>query len=57
MGAVSYIDGKRDFKTYRLNLIEKYGCTRELASRLRYAKTMTERLMTTKSGSVKGGAS
>ncbi|XP_067124805.1 serine/threonine-protein kinase PLK1 [Centruroides vittatus] len=54
MGAVSYIDGKRDFKTYRLNLIKKYGCTRELASRLRYAKTITERLMATKSGSVKG---
>ncbi|KAK2179522.1 hypothetical protein NP493_486g01010 [Ridgeia piscesae] len=51
MGAVTYIDEKRDFRTYRLKLIEKYGCSKELASRLRYARTMVERLTSSKSGS------
>ncbi|XP_005094273.1 serine/threonine-protein kinase PLK1 isoform X2 [Aplysia californica] len=51
MAAVTYIDEKREFRTYRLNLIEKYGCSRDLASRLRYARTMVERLMNSKSAS------
>lgn len=51
MQAVTYIDEKRDFHVFKLSGIEKYGCTRELASRLRYARTMVERLMTSKSGS------
>ncbi|XP_011446350.1 serine/threonine-protein kinase PLK1-like [Crassostrea angulata] len=51
MQAVTYIDEKRDFHIFKLSGIEKYGCTRELASRLRYARTMVERLMTSKSGS------
>ena len=49
--AVTYIDEKRDFRMFKLSLIEKYGCSKELFSRLRYAKTMVERLMTPKSGS------
>lgn len=44
MGAVTYIDGERRFRTYRLTLLEKYGCCRELAHRLRYARTMLEKL-------------
>ncbi|KAK6973775.1 serine/threonine-protein kinase PLK1 [Biomphalaria glabrata] len=51
MAAVTYIDEKREFRTYRLNLIEKYGCSRDLASRLRYARTMVERLINSKSAS------
>ncbi|XP_061168459.1 serine/threonine-protein kinase PLK1-like [Saccostrea echinata] len=51
MQAVTYIDEKRDFHVFKLSGIEKFGCTRELASRLRYARTMVERLMTSKSGS------
>ena len=51
MGAVTYIDEKRDFRTYRLKLIEKFGCSKELASRLRYARSMVERLTSSKSGS------
>ena len=51
MGAVTYIDEKREVRTFRMPLIEKYGCCRELASRLRYARTMVERLITSKSGS------
>lgn len=49
MGAVTYIDGKRDSKTFRMNLIERYGCCKELFSRLRYARTMVERLISMES--------
>ena len=49
MSAVTYIDEKRNFRTFRMSLIEKYGCCKELASRLRYAKTMVERLHVLKS--------
>lgn len=44
MEAVSYIDENRNFRTYKLSAIEKYGCSREVFIRLRYAKTMVERL-------------
>lgn len=51
MGAVTYIDEKQEFRTFRLSLIEQNGCCKELASRLRYARTMVERLLQTRSGS------
>lgn len=51
MAAATYIDEKREFRTFRLNLIERYGCSRDLASRLRYARTMAERLVNYKSAS------
>ncbi|XP_047124444.1 serine/threonine-protein kinase PLK1 [Hydra vulgaris] len=44
MDAFSYIDENRNFRTYKLSGIEKHGCTREIFVRLRYAKTMVERL-------------
>jgi len=50
MGAVTYIDDQRAVRTYRLPLIEKFGCSKELSSRLSYARTMCERLMASKSG-------
>ncbi|KAM3917659.1 serine/threonine-protein kinase PLK1 [Leptodactylus fuscus] len=50
MAAVSYIDDKREFHTYKLSLIEEFGCCKELASRLRYARTMVEKLQNTRSG-------
>ena len=53
MNACTYIDEKREFRTYRLDRIEKYGCTKELASRLRYARTMVERLLSSRSGSAR----
>ena len=49
MKAATYIDEKRDFHTFRLSLIEKLGCSKELGSRIRYARTMVERLMSAKS--------
>lgn len=45
MSAVTYIDEAKLFRTYRLDRISKYGCGKDLASRLRYAKTMCERLI------------
>ena len=52
MSAVTYIDENKTFRTYRLQLISKYGCCKELCSRLRYAKTMAERLI----GKLEAGA-
>ncbi|XP_061456190.1 serine/threonine-protein kinase PLK1 [Rhineura floridana] len=51
MAAVTYINEKREFRTYKLTLVEEFGCCKELASRLRYARTMVEKLLSYKSGS------
>ncbi|CAG5128263.1 unnamed protein product [Candidula unifasciata] len=48
MAAVTYINENREFRTYRLSLIEKYGCSRDLAFHLSYASAMVERLMAAK---------
>lgn len=48
MAAVSYINEKREFRTYKLSLIEEFGCSKELASRLRFARTMVEKLLSSK---------
>ncbi|CAJ1054028.1 serine/threonine-protein kinase PLK1 [Xyrichtys novacula] len=48
MGAVTYIDEKRDFRTYKLSLLEEFGCSKELAGRIRYAKLMVEKLLDSK---------
>ncbi|KAJ0033622.1 hypothetical protein NQD34_000729 [Periophthalmus magnuspinnatus] len=48
MGAVTYINEKKDFRTYKMSLLEEYGCTKELASRIRYAKLMVEKLIDSK---------
>ena len=45
MSAVSYIDESKTFHTYRLPLIQVNGCSSDLYSRLRYAKTMCEKLI------------
>ncbi|XP_057700575.1 serine/threonine-protein kinase PLK1 [Corythoichthys intestinalis] len=45
MSAVTYIDERRDFRTYKLSLLEEFGCSTELFSRMRYAKLMVERLV------------
>ncbi|XP_056265513.1 serine/threonine-protein kinase PLK1 [Pseudoliparis swirei] len=51
MGAVTYIDEKREFRTYKLSLLDEFGCCKELASRIRYAKLMVEKLLETKHSS------
>ncbi|KAM3864627.1 serine/threonine-protein kinase PLK1 [Diretmus argenteus] len=48
MGAVTYIDEKREFRTYKLSLLEEFGSCKELASRIRYAKLMVEKLLASK---------
>lgn len=48
MGAVTYIDEKQGFCTYKLSLLEEFGCSVELATRIRYAKLMVERLLDNK---------
>ncbi len=45
MSAMSYIDESKNFRTYKLSLIEKYGCSKDICNRLKYAKTMCERLI------------
>jgi len=37
MGTITVIDGNEAFRTYRLSLIEQYGCSKDLYWRLRYA--------------------
>ena len=49
MGAVTYIDDEREAHTYRLQLIADLGCSKALASRLRYTHAMVQRLLTAKS--------
>ncbi|KAL1421227.1 hypothetical protein MTO96_023205 [Rhipicephalus appendiculatus] len=43
MAAVSYIDNNRIFHTYRLEMLHN-GCPPELLSRLKYARTILDRL-------------
>jgi polo-like kinase 1 len=45
MQAVTYIDESKSIRTYRLEGIEKYGCSKELATRLKYGRSMTEKLL------------
>ena len=64
MSSVSYIDDQRQFRVFRLASqpeskelsIANQGCTSTLMQRLKYAKTMVERLQDTKSGTGASGA-
>jgi len=37
LGAVTYIDEQRRNRTFRFDLLEKYGCSQDIASRITYA--------------------
>ncbi len=37
MSAVTYIDEEKRHRTFRFDLLEKWGCSQEVASRLSYA--------------------
>merc|ERR1712141_228376 len=52
MGAVTYIDEHRKARTFRLDLIEKYGCSTELATRLIYTFEKVENMIKSKKLSV-----
>uniref|UniRef100_A0A183VCD8 PIPK domain-containing protein n=1 Tax=Toxocara canis TaxID=6265 RepID=A0A183VCD8_TOXCA len=44
IGAVTYIDLDRRFHVYKFDLIHKFGCPKNVCSRLNYVRTMIERL-------------
>jgi len=48
LGAVTYIDETRRNRTFRFDLLEKYGCTMELSSRLNYAYDKVETMLNTR---------
>ncbi|XGW28953.1 hypothetical protein V3C99_008617 [Haemonchus contortus] len=50
MGAITYIDEHRNFRVYKLSHLESHGCTKALMGRLRYVKTMIERMMSNSNG-------
>jgi len=50
LGAVTYIDESRKNKTFRFDLLEKYGCSPELASRLSYAYDKVDTMLNNKNG-------
>lgn len=56
MEAVSFIDEEKKFTVYSTKLIEKYGCNSTLASRLKYAKNMVERLYVEYNNQLEGNA-
>ncbi|VDD92011.1 unnamed protein product [Enterobius vermicularis] len=45
MGAASYIDQNRKFRTFKFELMASFGCSKDVFSRLKYAKSMVERLL------------
>jgi hypothetical protein len=45
LGGVTYIDEQRRPRTYNLEMIEKYGCSAELASRLTYTLEKVETML------------
>jgi len=50
LGAVTYIDETRKNRTFRFDLLEKYGCCQELATRLNYAHDKVETMLNSKGG-------
>uniref|UniRef100_A0A0N5AIQ0 Serine/threonine-protein kinase PLK n=1 Tax=Syphacia muris TaxID=451379 RepID=A0A0N5AIQ0_9BILA len=57
MSAATYIDQNRKFRTFKFELMAKHGCSRDVFSRLKYAKTMVERLLSQSTQSKPGSLS
>lgn len=57
MGAATYINGEKSVATYKFSLLERYGCPKELWTRLKYTKVMVERLMSRNLTSAPGSLS
>ena len=49
MSAVTYINEHREIRTYRLALLEQCGCSKQLFTRIKYAKSMIDRILAAKS--------
>ncbi|EDO37827.1 predicted protein [Nematostella vectensis] len=45
MGAVTYIDENKRFRTFPFTQIEKHGCSQELSNRLLYAKERADEML------------
>ena len=45
LGAVTYIDETKRNRTFRFDLLEKFGCSPELASKLKYACGKVETML------------
>lgn len=45
MGAVTFIDPDRKFRTFRMSKLEEHGCVRHLSERVDFARKMLEKLM------------
>jgi len=50
LGAVTYIDETRKNRTFRFDLLEKFGCSPELGSRLNYAYDKVDTMLNSKTG-------
>jgi len=50
LGAVTYIDETRRNRTFRFDLLERYGCSQELSSRLAYAYDKVETMLSSRNG-------
>ena len=48
MSAVTYINEHREIRTYRLAGLEQCGCSKQLYTRIKYAKSMIDRILTSK---------
>jgi len=53
LGAVTYIDETRRNRTFRFDLLEKHGCSQDIASRITYAYDKVDAMMKSKVGSRK----
>ncbi|CAF2103825.1 unnamed protein product [Rotaria magnacalcarata] len=49
MSAVTYINEHREIRTYRLAALEQCGCSKQLFTRIKYAKSMIDRILAAKS--------
>ena len=45
MGAVTYIDEKRQSRTFRFDLIKEHGCSEEISTRLQYVLEKVETML------------
>merc|ERR1719351_241953 len=51
LGAVTYIDETRKNRTFRFDLLERYGCSQELSSRMAYAYDKVETMLSSRNES------
>lgn len=45
MSAVTYINEHREIRTYRLASLGQCGCSKQLFTRIKYAKSMIDRIL------------